>query len=207
MSLLEQSVDPTGQSSQLDLLSQDVSNLIDTVNGLQESTGNIINEPTYTEVNDGTNNRVLMGFNQVTGTWGLFVTPPGTDLGNATTPQQFSFSSDYPSLAVVDTINSNFITPDCNPGSGVWGSEINTVTIAHGLSYIPVPFGVFFDGSTYVQLPDTVPGVIAGDPYFSQFRVRTDATNVYLDSIIVSLTAHITTATFPATIFLLQQTA
>lgn len=126
--------DSTGKLSQEEINSKNISNILDELNNIQSSTGNIIQQPTYIAINDGVNNRALMGYNNTTKTWGIFTTPPGTDLTDATDPQQFSSTSDTPSIAVVKSGTATI--------AGIGSQPINqqgilTETVAHNLGYIP----------------------------------------------------------------------
>lgn len=147
--LVESVDDPTGQMSQEDLNAANISNLMDAVNGLQASTGNIITQPTYIEINDGTSNRVLIGYNQATGTWGLFATPPGTDISDATTPQQLSLTSDYPSLLVID--QGTVVIPSISIGAGLTASRTRTIFYTLPVPTVPLILTSFFipGGASY----------------------------------------------------------
>lgn len=189
--LIESYEDPTGQMSAEGINAANISNLIDAVNGLQASTGNIINQPTYVEVNDGTSNRVLMGYNQTTGTWGLFTTPPGTGIENATQPGQFSSTSDYPSLLVLKTVTGNY---SITTASGSFVAVTQTVSIPHGQT--TVPFGLCFTNansnvtggtgtiptpfSVYGTSNPNLPDFFATALYVRQSGV--DATNFYFEA-------------------------
>lgn len=86
---LQQSIDPTGILSQLDLSQQDISNIIDQFNALQDQLngGNITQNSQQQIVFDGTTNRVLVGYQQVLQAWGLFVSQIGIDVTQATADQ------------------------------------------------------------------------------------------------------------------------
>lgn len=113
------------------------------------------------------------------------------------------------SFRVVSTINSEFILPAVPGVTNGWSYGNQTVTIPHGLNITPLPFGAFFDGSTYTQLPDTKLNFVSpSSPYWEQWRVRVDATNVYLDTFVTAFNLTVTgPSTYPAVILLLQQVA
>jgi hypothetical protein len=161
MSLLNPTVDPTGQMSQVDMNTQDINNLIDTVNELQSSTGNIINQPTYIELNDGSTNRVIFGYNSVTQTWGIFAVPAGSDISEATVPQDFSLNSDaqYPIIFLKDAETFGSISVP----TGTTGQV--SVTIPHNLGYIPA-----FDAFAQVETQDFNRGTPSNFP--TSFYVR-----------------------------------
>lgn len=169
------------------------------------------------EVADGSNNRVLVGFNPATRSWGIFATPPGTDIGNATTPQQLALTTDYSSLAIVvnQTITFN---PIVGSGStGLW----QTYTIPHGqpniptyLPYVSVSgFGIGIAANSLGLPPgiiytlmtsnyETIDSNLTSYQYFSGI----DETNIYLTRLIIN-TGPFTAVPASVTYQILQQTA
>lgn len=178
--LIESYEDPTGSMSQEQINAANISNLMDAVNGLQASTGNIINQPTYIEVNDGTSNRVLMGYNQTTRTWGLFTTPPGTSIEDATMPQQFSSSSDYSSLVIVTSGTISLSQGLTTGTTGLYLALFGQTVKPHGLPYTPVVQASMLFGSTYIPLPyPAVDNISSSSVAWVTYYCSTDATNIY----------------------------
>jgi hypothetical protein len=115
------------------------------------------------------------------------------------------------SFRIAKTIDGTFPAVTVAGSTNNWSFGNATATIPHGLNIIPMPFGTFFDGSTYIQLPDTKLGGGGSTPIWNEWRVRTDAVNVYLDIYLTvfnqSTGTNLTTNAFPAKILLIQQTA
>lgn len=115
------------------------------------------------------------------------------------------------SFRVVDTINGTFPAVTVAGNTGGWALANNINTIPHNLGITPLPFGTFFDGTTYIQLPDTKLNGNSTTPYWEQWRVRVDGTNVYLDHYITIFNqptgTNLTSPAVTAIILLLQQVA
>lgn len=162
-------------------------------------------------VNDGTNNRAIVGYNPTTGTWGAFATPPGTDITNANTPEQLSFSTDYSQMIMVIEGIVNFPAI-----SGIAGQEMyQTATIPHGQSVVPAYY-VFLQwiaGGTFLNLPTTyytqvLSGLVESDNAgtSSSFEVGIDQTNLYINRL-VSNSSNFTAAPANLTYQILANTA
>ena len=199
---LEPVTDPTGQLSQEELNAVNISNLIDAVNGLTSSSGNILQQPTYIMVNDGNNNRALVGYNQVTGTWGIFATPPGTDLLDANTPQQLALSSDFSQL-IVTLADSYTYSGNLAPNTYYY-----QVTVPHNLGYIPIAIVYLSNSGTNYPIPAPIQYTLVSHALniqlYADFYV--DNTNIYFN---LTNTTASTTYDGPFTwqYYLLAQTA
>lgn len=182
--LVEPFEDPTGNMSLTEINSQDISNLMDAVNGLQSSTGNIIMQPTYMMVNDGTSNRAVFGYNQTTGTWGVFAVPPGADLSDATNPQDFSLSSDVQTMIAVKT--GTIVIPGLTTQPADNFGTLSATPIAHSLTYIPSMIAFTFadvilgagpaSQAMNIPLPTDFQDANLNE---NQIFIGTDAVNIY----------------------------
>lgn len=141
-------------------------------------------------------------------TYGLWVSKPGIDATTAG-PEQLAFNSNQNSLKIVKIVEGSFTSPPVTGVSNAFAYATAVNTIPHGLDFIPIPFGTFFDGITYIQLPDTKLNFSSpNSPSWIQFRVSTDSTYVYLSTF--SMTYNLTlvnSVNFAAKIYLLQETA
>jgi hypothetical protein len=211
MTILSPVSNATGSMSQEDINAENISNLMDTVNEMQSSSGNVINQPTYVEINDGTTNRALMGFNQTTGTWGLFAVPAGTDLADATDPQQFSFSSDLQS--VISPLNGTITIPG-GVATGAGQASFAATPIPHGLDYTPAVIG-FANGPVITNYPSTsnINTILPVSFYTDSLNVQnqliigTDAANIYAYNNVDYFVASPTIPPWPITYYLLNVTA
>jgi len=221
--------DPTGSMSQEDINAANISNLIDAVNGLSSSTGNILNQPTFTMVNDGTTNRALFGYNQYTGTWGIFGVPPGTDLSQATQPQQFSLTTDYPSFLSLDSGTTSLAVsfPSYTGGYGNPGTtQSASISVTHNLGFAPIPqvlltetlvgtvyapiaSGCSYEGFNFATFPGYTQFLYAGT---DKFEIDVDSTYLYISysrtfGVVSGETVPAYNNTFQFQYYLLQLTA
>lgn len=211
---LQQTVDPTGALSELDLHDQDISNIIDQFNQLQDQLngGNITQNQQNIIVFDNTTNRVLIGYQQVLQQWGLFVSQPGVDVTTATA-DQLIFNSEQDTFKIVKIIDLSLsvtISPDNTPGYSI-------VSEPHGLTYIPAYLAyitldptVAADGASttgHIVSPAMTYGTLAGNvSIFSISTVSADATNVYFDTEMGK--SYLSgTYNFSAQVYLLQESA
>lgn len=148
---LEQSIDPTGAQSNLELQQQDISNLIDNYNQLQNQLngGNITQNEQNLIVFDNTTNRVLIGYQTVLQTWGMFVSQPGVDVTQATA-SQLIFNSNQDVFKVVASGTLTIPSPGAQTS---FADGVSVASIAHGLGYVPAflyfpiaPGNVYFNG-------------------------------------------------------------
>lgn len=109
---------------------------------------------------------------------------------------------------IVRIMEQDISAPEVNSPSG-WGSEENVITVAHGLSFVPVIIGSVAGtvNPTYVTMPDSTFGVSEGVPQWNQFEAYADNTNVYFRIRTMTVNAHILPGTFFMRIYLLEQKA
>lgn len=137
----------------------------------------------------------------------LKVAKSGDDVTTAT-DAELIFNSQQNTFKIARVVDGVFTVPAVTGVPNAFAFASNTNTIPHGLGYAPVPFGTFFDGSTYIQLPDTrLDFTASNSPSWYQYRVRVDATNIYLDSFVMTYNLTVTGPTnYAAKIYLLQET-
>lgn len=184
---IQQTVDPTGILSQLDMHEQDISNIIDQFNQLQDQLngGNITQNQQNIIVFDNTTNRVLIGYQQVLQQWGMFVSQPGIDVTTATAAQLI-FNSQQDVFKVVQSgilvPSSDFTTSD--PGTGKWGSDSTTlVQVAHNLDFTPsLQSFILGGGGAYGIMPvQTFFSPISSEAHWYTFSTFVDSAFVYLE--------------------------
>lgn len=145
-------------------------------------------------VNDGTTNRVLVGA-LPDGTFGMKVSQAAYDV-TAATDSQLIFNSSQNMFKIVATGTATIPTS---------GTSTASVSVAHGLSYIPAFVAYVFISATtsYNTIPlvniNTSTGVI-----LSEYIGWSDATNINFQVIVPGGTVPSTT---PVKYYLLQETA
>lgn len=111
---------------------------------------------------------------------GIRVSKKGKNVTEGTDdPRNFSFMSDYDSPKIYKIINGNVGDGDWGFG-GTWSD-----TVAHGLSYVPMAFGLInaTGHGLYLQMPCNVLYKIGAMPNQQATVVsdiEMDATNIYL---------------------------
>lgn len=132
-------------------------------------------------VSDGSNNRVLLG-KRSDGSYGLFVSPAGTDVDTATNAQ-LVFNSGQDIFKIVSKI-TGAISGTNNSGSGLWATGENTH--AHGQSFTPaiLPIatgtGLFLSGRRRTMPTPVNFNSALGFPWQEWVEAYVDATNVYV---------------------------
>lgn len=171
-------------------------------------------------VNDGTTNRVIVGA-LPDGTFGMKVSQSAIDVTTATN-SQLIFNSGQNMFKIVTKATTSI------PSFGIGGSGTNVslLTIAHGLSTIPIA-NVFVSGamvggvsgtliaSSYIPAPvysstlgDPLFPNTAGSPSYYPLHINfaVDATNIYIQATYAGASTD-TIKAIPVTYFLLQETA
>lgn len=145
---LQQTVDPTGALSQLDLNTQDISNIMDQFNTLQDNLtgGNITQNQQNIIVFDDTTNRVLIGYQTVLQQWGLFVSQPGVDVTMANA-DQLIFNSEQDVFKIIKS--GSAVIPACDIGN------TTSVTIDHNLGFAPA-FLAYISYPAFESFPATI---------------------------------------------------
>ena len=137
---------------------------------------------------------------------GTFVAKAGIDVTLATNAQLI-FNSNQDVFKIVGTLTisvSSFVYAGV---ASTWTYGLNTVTTAHGLSYVPAFDGYVLIGSQYLKMPYTSMGVGGGSPSWILLRPYADATNIYIDVAVTAYSANVTTPASTVKIYLLQETA
>lgn len=144
-------------------------------------------------VEDTADPRVLMG-NQTTFGEGFYVSKAGIDAKTNTDPAQWIFNSNQNVFKIVQSETATIPTS---------GTNTATVSIAHGLSYIPAFIAYVFVLSNYNTVPlvniNSVTGAI-----ISIYSGWSDATNINFQVVVPGGTVGSTT---PVKYYLLQETA
>ena len=166
-------------------------------------------------INDGTNNRGIAGYNPTTNTWGFFATPPGIDIGHATTPQQLAMSTDYSSLLVLANQQIQFPAIAIpNATTLVW----QQFTIPHGQPNIPAFFAFLFvdfdtnpilGGLVQTYWAPIVTNFVVADPEDTtySYNIGADSTNLYIQRIMTNSEMAATASAASVSYQILQQTA
>lgn len=211
---LEQTVDPTGALSSLDLAQQDISNIIDQFNQLQNQLngGNITQNQQNIIVFDNTTNRVLIGYQAILNAWGLFVSQPGIDVTQATT-DQLIFNSNQNVFKIIKIVPIELSFVLNTDGTVSFGEA----TLAHGLNFTPAYVAFITIDSVLADL--SIAGVTNGPNPFLIFgdaptdtlkpelfaQVLVDATTVYFS--IQTTASGGATVNNSAVVYLLQESA
>lgn len=172
-----------------------------------QSAGKVTTKDSKIVANDGTNNIGLFGFDDA-GNMVVKVAKPGFDANNAT-DEELIFNSAQDVFKIVQTGNSTSPSVAVNTGGANYATFVGTtVVIPHGLSFIPVPIGVFDNGGLYIPLPFTDIWQNSSSGY-TQFTidVSADATNVYISAKAFAYNTTASVSALPVKYYLLQQTA
>lgn len=144
--------------------------------------------------NDGTTNRALFGYNQALNLWGFFLTKLGIDVNTNTDPSQFIFNSNQDIFKIVASGIATIPTS---------GSATSTVSVAHGLGYIPAFVAFVLVAGNYNTVPlnnyNTSTGAL-----ISAYLGWSDATNINFQTVVPGGTVSSST---PVKYYLLQETA
>lgn len=206
--------DPSGKMSPQEVNDQNIQNIIDAINGLQASVGNLLKTPTAEIANDGTSNRAVFGYAQGLQQWGMFTSKAGYDALTDSDPSHFTLNSSQDAFKIVGsgTINSQPANTFANAGQV--GQNQSVISVAHGLPFTPAVIAYIFLGGAYVPLPYTFFSTNGTVQWQSDlFRIQTDGTNV---SVIAQVFASAvgsgsgfaaSTPSFPVKYYLLQETA
>lgn len=209
--ILTPSTDNAGSASNTDLLRQDVNNLIAAVNSLNSAqSGNIQTTPQATIINNGTSNKVLLGFQSGLSQWGLFVAKDGVDVNTNTNLSNFIFNSSQNTFKIVTKGNLSF---NYTAPSGAAGSTFPFIT--HNLGYVPLVIGFIsyslsVGGSQVVtQLPLNVVATTTAIPSAAGFVITASAFGIvdatyFTVNIFLASNVHIEGT---VTYYLLQETA
>lgn len=185
-------------------------NGVQNTNDLDEVDGLQFRERQIVAVQDG-ENKAALGFYGAANKFGLKVADDGVDVLTAT-DDQLVFNSEQNTFKIVGsgtvTVGSFTVTfagNDWKTGSAT------TVTIPHGLSYVPAIKAYINNASSYYPIPLSLTSVVTGVGggfVVEQFRVYVDSTNIYFMHDGYGFNA-ITTNYSSATIkyYLLQETA
>lgn len=162
---------------------------------------------------DGTNNRLILGLNPTTNTWGGFSTPPGINITNAKTPQQLAWSTDYPSLIVLANEQVQFPAIPVTTTEYVWQQFV----IPHGQPNIPAFFAYVYINFKTTPIANfaqnyyapIISNISFADPQNTlySFYVGVDTVNLYLQRLITNSMSNVTANPSTVTYQILQQTA
>lgn len=136
-------------------------------------------------VSDGTNERVLMGF-QKNGfgdgkDYGLKVSQEGFDVRSAS-DDELVMSSGFNLFKIVA---SGSVVPNdgnLNTGGANYGSSSSTVTVAHNLGYVPAVLAFYsIEGINHIILPYTNIALPGGASFYQySISAEVDSTNIYI---------------------------
>jgi hypothetical protein len=153
-------------------------------------------DPKAYMVNDGTNDRVMMGgFGD--GNYGIKVSQPGFDVKSAT-DAQLVMSSGFNSFKIA--------------ASGLWtvtntlSNTANSFSMSHGLGYVPAHLLYLLRSGAYYQLPMTI--FVGGSPSITintVFETSVDANSIFLT--IYNVTGQVGSQSCPIRYYLLKETA
>jgi len=176
---------------------------------------------------DGSNSRILQG-KLPDGSYGMWVSKPGTDVSSANTSQLiFNSNQDIFKIVKKTTTSVPSFTTTYN-GSNTSGGTL--LTIAHGLSFTPIVdiyvqaqlwnLSSSLIASSYIRLPIFISGSstqilnsywfpgTGGNVYPMSVIYAVDATNVYVQAFYEATGSSADTIQpIPVTIFYLQETA
>jgi hypothetical protein len=164
--------------------------------------GRVITRDKQLVVNDGSDDRVVIGFQPIDNTYGIRVSKAGYDA--TTSPNSdMVMSSEFDMMKIVQIGTGTF------SGATITSGQTNISTIYHGLGFIPT-YQAFVGsgGSTYSAMPYAF-GVLTSGPTTigsTTAYMYTDSTNIYL-AIFNGTTSSINYSGFPFKYYLFQETA
>jgi hypothetical protein len=124
------------------------------------------------------------------------------------TGDNLNFNSQQNTLKIVDVVNLTITGPNLATGSNTWAAATPTVVSqAHNLGYAPVPLAFLNDSGTFYPLEREAARVATGDPYWINWQIYTDTTNVYASINTMGYNINVTGETFSILVYLLQETA
>lgn len=226
MGQLDLITDPTGSMSDLDVVNENLTNIVNEMNrtDTQNSIGRKVNGTDYYYDSNGVN--YMQIGEQSDGSQGVRIAQQGIDLGTATN-NQLVFNSSQNIFKIANKIMTNI--PSFVISSGTPSGGFTSLTVAHGLtitpivqayvqgqllntsnvliatSYIPLPLYIpESQGGSYVNNSYYFPG--GSGSYQMSIAFGVDATNVYIEAICQTSAAD-TITSIPLTIFCLQESA
>lgn len=178
--------------------------------GAVTSTPGFINsKDARTLVNDGSNDRVILG-RQADNSYGLIVSKPGFD-ADPSSPDNLIFNSDQDAFKIALAGEHVMSTYSIAGTSGEWIKSGNSSpdTIVHNLGFIPAVLCFVDFGGQYTLMPATFTQVgSTAAIYWEHVFANVDATNLYLGSQTYSFgAASATGGSYSIKYYLLQETA
>lgn len=174
---------------------------------------NIQSDPTNQRivVNDNTNNRVAFGrIGTGVNDWGLKVSKPGYDVGNATN-DQLIFNSSQNVFKIVQT--GSVTIPSCTVTTAAtsYGSNAAAASITHNLGYVPILLAFINDGGSgnYILLPDQLFAQGASQFALAWYRgfSTTTTASFEIDMLAYNYVAGYTVSSQSVKYYLLQESA
>ncbi len=122
-------------------LAQNIQNLINAVNQMNSTSSQLRTTQNAEVANDGTTDRVVMGYQQGLQQWGLFTSKAGKDALTTTNLDDFIFNSNQDTFKIVDKLIGNIpsFTPTYNSISGN-SAGAQLLTLPHGQTTAPLVF-------------------------------------------------------------------